>query len=201
MARAGISQEQVFEAIEGLMQDNHPVTVSSVRDKLGSGSYSTISTHLAAWRKVNEGRKASDYPDMPDTVDKAFKQVWAMAWKTSQDSIQAEREALALARKKMELESKDLEDEIARLEAENIAQADKIKKADDELSEKEKTLSDTQNAVNALKIENARLDERVKSSENLAGELKDELNRLHSRLQEATGKKTEPRGRKKTGAE
>jgi vacuolar-type H+-ATPase subunit I/STV1 len=188
MARAGISQEQVIEAIETLMQAGHPVTVSSVRDHLGSGSYSTISTHLAKWREANDNRKTPDYPDMPDNVDKAFRQVWAMAWKNAQETIQAEREALAAARKQMEQEQRDMEAEITRLEAESAAQGDEVKRGAALLSEKEKALSAAQNAINELKIDNARLDERSKSAENRAGELKEELDKLHTRFQEATEK-------------
>lgn len=43
-----------------------------------------------------------------------------------------------------------------------------------------------QNAVNELKIENARLDERSKSAENRAGVLEEELDKLYARFQEAT---------------
>ena len=188
MARTGITKEGVFEAIEALREDNHPVTVSSVRDQLGSGSYSTISTHLAAWREANDKSKSSDHPDMPENVNKAFRQVWAMAWKEAQSTIQAEREALALARQQMEQDRKDMAGEISRLEVENTAQGDKIKKEGELLSEKDKELSEAQNALNNLKIENARLDERAKSAESRAGELKEELDKLHDRLREVTEK-------------
>ncbi|MCK5354235.1 MAG: DNA-binding protein, partial [Methyloprofundus sp.] len=144
-----------------------PVTVASVRDHLGSGSYSTISTHLAKWREANDNRKAPDYPDMPENVDKAFRQVWAMAWKNAQETIQAEREALAAARKQMEQEQRDMEAEITRLEGQEAAQGAEIKKTGDLLSEKEKALSEAKNAKHGLEIDNARLSERITNSETL----------------------------------
>lgn len=151
MARTGISQEQVFEAVETLMQTGDSVTVSSVREHLGSGSYSTISTHLAKWREANDNRKTPDYPDMPDNVDKAFRQVWAMSWKNAQETIQAEREALVAARKQMEQEQQDMATEIARLETEAGAHADELKNLSLVLSDKENALSEAQNANNGLK--------------------------------------------------
>ena len=198
MARAGISKEHVFEAIEALISDRQSVTVSSVRDRLGSGSFSTISAHVAAWREANDNRKASDYPEVPETVDKAFRQVWGLAWKASQAGIAAGREGLALARQQMEQERHNMEAEILKLEALNAAQGDEIKKTGEHLTEKTNALSEAQNAVDDLKIENARLDERAKSLESRVGELKDELDKLHARLKEATTKaKAVPRSRKK----
>ena len=96
-----------------------------------------------------------------------------------------------------------MEDEIIRLEAQIAAQGDEIKKMDEELAEKTNALSAAQNAVNELKIENARLDERAKYSEKRAGELKDELDKLHARLKEVTTQaNSSPRSRqKKTGGQ
>ena len=88
----------------------------------------------------------------------------------------------------MEQEQRDMAAEITRLEAESAAQGDEVKKGVALLSEREKALSAAQNAINELKIENARLDERSKSAENRAGDLKEELDKLHARFQEVTEK-------------
>ena len=191
MARTGISKEQVTKAIEALIEDNHPVTVSSIRDHLGSGSYSTISTHLAKWREDNDSTKIAGHPDIPENVDKAFRSVWATAWKMAQEDIQSERETLAVARSQMEQEKRDMTAEISRLEIENTAQEEQLKQTIGELFIKSEELTVANNIVNDLRIENARLDERVKSAEGRAGELKEELDKLHIRFKEVTEKMTE----------
>jgi DNA repair exonuclease SbcCD ATPase subunit len=199
MARQGLSEQQVFNAAQALLDEGQNITVASIRDKLGSGSYSTISSHLAKWREANDNSKPADIPEMPASVDNALRHVWALAWKEAQALIKTEREGLSAAKREIEREKKDMAAEIARLEAEITTQGDELKNVRTNLAEKEKSLSEAQNANNNLKIENARLDERVKLLENRAGELKEELAKLHSRLQEATAKaKTAPRSRKKS---
>ncbi len=189
MARQGITQEQVFETAQVLLDEGQTVTVSALREKLGTGSYSTISAHLAKWREENSGRQPSDIPAMPSSVENALRHVWALAWKEAQRLIKTERDGLDAARREIEKEKKDMANEIARLEAQSIAQGDELKKAAETLEKRNNTLSDAQNALNGLKIDNARLDERVKSSEQRAGEFKEELDKLHTRLKEATGQK------------
>lgn len=175
MARIGLSEQQVFEAAEALLNEGQGVTVSAVRERLGSGSYSTINTHLGKWREAEGSRKPADIPDIPPSVDTALRHVWALAWKESQERTRAEREGLDSARRDMERGKKDMEAEIARLEALGDAQGDEIKKLEDLLAEQSKALSQAQNEKQALSVENARLDERVKAAENRAGELSGKL--------------------------
>lgn len=205
MARVGISEQQVIEAAEALLQAGQAVTVSAVREAIGSGSFSTINGFLAKWKEANADRKPTDVPDMPDSVSRAMRQLWASAWKEGQDGIKAEREALEAARRDMDRERRDMSNEIARLEAETAAQAEELAKLTETLTNKTKALESVEQAMNDLKIENARLDERAKAAEVRAGELRDELARLHARFQElanqakAAGKS--PRPSKKGGSE
>ncbi|MGR8932476.1 MAG: DNA-binding protein [Gammaproteobacteria bacterium] len=205
MARIGITEQQVFEAAEALLQEGRGVTVSSLRERLGSGSYTTISTHLSKWREVNDNRRPADIPEIPSSVDNALRHVWALAWKEAQDRIKAEREGLDAARREMEREKKDLEGEIVRLEAQLDAQGDEIKKTARTLAEKNTALSEAENAKQSLLLENVRLEERVKAAEDRAGELRQELDRLHERLQEFAATKAKPAARagsrKKSGPE
>lgn len=200
MARQGLSQEQIFTAAQTLLDRGQNVTVSAIRDTLGSGSYSTISTHLAKWREANDNTKPADIPSIPETVVQSMGQVWAVAWKEAQALIKAERDGLELARRDMEREKQDMDVEITRLEAENNVQGGQIESIESLLAEKEKALNAALASENQLKIDNARLDERVKLLESRAGELKEELGKLHSRLQEATAKtKVTSRTKKKSG--
>ena len=51
MARPGVTEKQVFEAIQALMAIDAKVTVESIRMELGHGSPNTINRHLRAWRQ------------------------------------------------------------------------------------------------------------------------------------------------------
>lgn len=51
MARKGITQAQVFNAADAISSTGQNPTVASVRAKLGTGSFTTITAHLRAWKE------------------------------------------------------------------------------------------------------------------------------------------------------
>lgn len=158
MARQGISEQQVIDAAEALAQEGQAVTVSAVRDRIGSGSYSTINDYLGKWREASAGRKTDGAPDMPESVGRAMRQLWAAAWKEAQDGIRTEREALETARRDMERERRDMTAEIARLETENTAQNETIHRLTDNLATKDEAIALKERQAHALQIENTRLE-------------------------------------------
>ncbi|MGH8549516.1 MAG: DNA-binding protein, partial [Methylococcales bacterium] len=106
MARAGITEQQVFEAAEALLQEGQTATVSAVRERLGTGSYSTINACLGKWREDNKNRSSADIPDIPPSVENALRHVWALACREAQERIKVEREGLESVRREMEREKK-----------------------------------------------------------------------------------------------
>ncbi len=50
MARPGVTESEVFEAIQSLLEIGAKITVESVRAELGHGSPNTINRHLRTWR-------------------------------------------------------------------------------------------------------------------------------------------------------
>ncbi|MCI0654422.1 MAG: DNA-binding protein [Methylococcaceae bacterium] len=195
MARAGITEQQVFEAAQGLLQEGQTVSVSAVRERLGSGSYSTINAHLTKWREDNNNRKPSDIPDIPSSVENALRHIWALAWKEALDPIKSEREGLETVRREMEREKKVMEAEIAGLETQSGVQAVEITRIGDALAEKVQDLDEAKTTNQTLSIENARLEERVKAAEGRAGDLRQELDKLHERLRELAAAKPETAAR------
>ena len=184
MARQGISEQQVIEAAEQLAQSGQAVTVSAVREVIGSGSFSTINGYLAKWKDSTDKGKAADVPDMPEAVGRAMRHLWGAAWNEAQSGIKAEREGLEAARREMERERRDMAQEIARLEAENAAQGDELAKVKAQLAVETAARSKAETELNAIKIENARLDERAKAAESRGDELRQELAQLNARFQE-----------------
>ncbi|MGV0950349.1 MAG: DNA-binding protein [Azonexus sp.] len=190
MARQGISEQQVIEAAEELTRDGQAATVSAVRGIIGSGSYSTIQGHLAKWKEGGANRPPADVPDMPEPVGKAARVLWSVAWKEAQHGVKGEREALDAARRDMERDRHDMTAEIARLETETTAQAEELARLREDLGEQAAALTKAGDSVNALQVENARLDERAKAAEGLGAELRQELGQLHSRFQELAARVT-----------
>jgi hypothetical protein len=194
MARVGITEQQVIEAAEGLAGSGQAVTVAAVRDALGgTGSYSTINPMLAKWREGSGGnRSGSDIPDMPETIGRAARAFWGAAWKEAQAGIQGERETLDAARRDLARERQDMTAEILRLEGENARQADELERLREAMAKAETARQEAKEAAQALRVENARLDERAKAAEALGVGLQGELDKLHTRFQEVAAKVAPP---------
>lgn len=118
MARPGIGPDRIIEVIKQLDAQGTEPTVTAVREKLGTGSFSTIGTVLADWRqsKVKEARPA--VPEPPETVRGLFGQLWAEAWNAAMRVHEPERQAFARDRQEYERGKTEMLAEIARLEAE-----------------------------------------------------------------------------------
>ncbi len=199
MARQGISKNQVHEAAAALRDEGIAPTVQAVRDRIGSGSFSTISGHLAEWKAENIAQGPADIPPMPDKVQGAFQQIWATAARSGQEAVETERQALEAMRREMDKERAEMGAEIRHLESaleEASGRADRTEKA---LSAAQEAGAGKDQQITQLQIDNARLDERVKAAETRGSELSDQLKDLHTKFAEAIKeKKTETTPRKKT---
>ena len=76
MARQGISEDQVFAAAHELREEGMTPTVQAVRERIGSGSFSTINAHLGAWKAQNAAQAVAAIPAIPEKVQAAFAQIW-----------------------------------------------------------------------------------------------------------------------------
>lgn len=100
----GITQEQVDQAADALLQAGERATVERVRDKLGTGSPNTITRMLDTWRLglADRLRQANDLPRLPEKIGQAMTTLWGQAVQHArehaQHEIQAERDALQQSR-------------------------------------------------------------------------------------------------------
>lgn len=103
-------------AVETLENDDAAVSVKSVREVIGSGSYTTISKHL---QEIEEERsRPLTAPDpiralLTETAD----HLWTEAVKTASQQFDAERSKLQAAVETAEKDSADAKSEIERLES------------------------------------------------------------------------------------
>lgn len=181
MARPGITREQVCEAANALAEEGIQPTVKLVRDRIG-GSFSTITPHLATWKDERGGKHVANIPDLPESVAAVCRTIWATAWKAGQDAIQTERDGLTSARRDMELERVELTHEITdletKLEAAETERDALARKALDVDQERTAALEE----VTKMRVENARLEERVANTEKRADELRAQVERLEGEL-------------------
>ena len=68
MGRPGIEPEKIREVISELDAEGKAISVTSIRERLGSGSYSTLSGVLAKWRKERAEAVLPTVPAIPEGV-------------------------------------------------------------------------------------------------------------------------------------
>lgn len=185
MARTGIDKPQVFEAAAALSEEGTRPTVQALRERIGSGSYSTISAHLAEWKAQHARPVNENIPPIPEGVQSAFARVWATAAKAAQDTLAQQREAFEVLRREMDSERADMAAEIKRLEAVLEEQARSGEKLTAEVDALKRDGQGRAEEVTALKIENTRLEEQRKAAQSRGDELKGQLDTLQAELASA----------------
>jgi hypothetical protein len=181
MARPGITREEVFATATALAEEGIQPTVKLVRDRIG-GSFSTITPHLAAWKDERGGKLVASVPDMPEGVASVCRTLWVTAWRAGQDAIQTERDGLASARRDMEQERAELTREITDLETKLDAVETERSTLAQKATEAEQARTIALDEVSKLRVENARLEERVANTERRAEELRAQVERLEREL-------------------
>jgi chromosome segregation ATPase len=126
-----ISKDDVFHAASALRKQGISPTNRNVREKLGGGSFKTLTPWLREWRGLQE--LADDIPvELSGVMDTAIRQLWAQA--KSGALLAHQGEASALKKRLAELtEEVELRDEMIDRLTEQLAQAEEAKSSGDEL--------------------------------------------------------------------
>ena len=114
MARTGIEEKDVYRVANELVESGQEPTLQAIREKLGSGSFATISAHLKKWRE--QKIKESPIPELPDALIVSLKQIWATAFREATAQFDSARLAWETERKKLADENENLLTEIQKLE-------------------------------------------------------------------------------------
>lgn len=181
MAREGITQAQVFNAADAISSAGQNPTVASIRAKLGTGSFTTITAHLRAW-KEQVITSEPETSDVPEEVTAALGRAAEIVWKAANEHFARELAALRKAADDTALkayaEADEARTEIERLEevVENdretiTAQVEHIQS----LTEQHAAL---RNIIESLKTERAELRAELKAADARIKEQSDLLRRL-----------------------
>jgi chromosome segregation ATPase len=102
---------------------------------------------------------------MPEKVQEAFTRIWATAARSAQEDVETQREALEAMRREMDKERAAMAEEIERLEKDLEETTTKAATLEEDLGAKRKAGQEKAEQVTALTIENARLEEQVKTAQ------------------------------------
>lgn len=142
MAREGITQAQVFNAADQISTDGQQPTVAAIRTKLGTGSYTTITAMLRAWKQAST--PADETLDVPQEVTEALQRAGQIVWKAAQDHFRHELATLktdtAKAIAHANATAEEAFAEIARLEAAQEVMTDRADQAEAALAETREAL-------------------------------------------------------------
>ena len=180
MGRLGVTKDDVFAACKTLVKAGAHLTVSNVREELGSGSYTTLLPLIDAFKSANKeaAAKAADgaggLPALPgDLGDQGSKFIQDIWW-----------QATAQANKRIEEVSTQFKKELAEMKTQLDAKAEELAHALTDITRVEKDLSTTKSES----------DEKTKGLSQKDGEigllksqLKDKDQELKALLERAIG--------------
>ncbi|AJE54195.1 DNA-binding protein [Paenibacillus polymyxa] len=124
-----ITKEQVFEAAEALAAAGKSTKVVNVREKLGRGSYSTITEYMREWRQARKAPATPKKEELPQSVLDLAGGLWTAVMGIATESLEGERQVLEQQREEMEEEQREA-----------IAFADNLLVEGEQLKEKLKEL-------------------------------------------------------------
>lgn len=188
---AVINKGKIREAIEELEAENKEVTVINIRERLGSGSYSTITDALAAWRSEQAQAVPPTVPEMPESLTPLLRRLWTEAWKTADGAHEAERQAcerekIEHDRLKAEMthEISRLEEELAEVNADRESLRATLKKADEELQHRELERAKAEASVGTLQAELTELRAESRKALDTVAAWAERASRAETRLDE-----------------
>lgn len=104
---SAITKEQVFEAADALSAAGMPTKVVDVRQKLGRGSFSTITEYMREWRQAHKAPVAPKKEELPQAILDLAGRWWSAALGVATESLEAERQLMDQQRQEMEEEQRE----------------------------------------------------------------------------------------------
>ena len=147
MARQIVTQQAVTEAAEALIVEGAEPSIVAVQARIGGGSYSTVKKFLDVWKqqRVEAATAAPETPAEVQAKGQEFARiVWALASREAQAEAQQAKDEAQAAVAAVRVELAEANNEIARLEGVEAAQAETIDQQAAKLREVELALAEAQ---------------------------------------------------------
>ncbi|GER08747.1 hypothetical protein GCM10007972_27630 [Iodidimonas muriae] len=166
MARAGVTYHDVAKAAEAIRSQHQEPTVDRVRERLGTGSKSTIAPLLKRWRSDN-GDDA-DVSGLPSDLVEVVKALHERVHQMAEHRIDESRQEFEALNEELRKELTDANNTIAQLTARQQDLDDQIARITEEKSLLGKSLEDAR--ISLVKVESQR-DEALERTNDLKGSI------------------------------
>ena len=174
---AAHTQEQVFEAADGLAANGQEISPNALRDVLGRGSFSTLSKHIEAWQQARRAAPVPVVLEMPESVKAAFAQCWQAAATEAGKEIAAIREKADAEIKAVKRRLDEAMGEVSRLEEGVESASIAVEGAQNALAT---VLAESQQAATAAAASEAALTATVEQMRQQIDAQQAELARVHA---------------------
>jgi len=169
------TKDQIWAAASALTEAGKNPTLAAVREQLGGGSYTDISSAMQTWRLNQQASTNPIREPAPSSIAERLNEfgseLWTVALELANNRLQSEREALEQARQETETirkETTSLADQLTS-ELENLKI--EILSHKDQLTQSRK---EAENARIAEQGTQTRLESSVRDIENLKAQVKEE---------------------------
>lgn len=125
MAQSGTTRDKVFEAADQLLELGIRPTQQNVRERIGSGSLTTINKALNDWWKTLGERitRHNQHPELPEAVLQVANQLWDRALAYAEHRFEDQRQGLAereaQLREQLALSVRDDRESLGELQTQN----------------------------------------------------------------------------------
>lgn len=151
MARNGISYSDVKQAIDEMQSEGLNPTIAGLRERLGTGSFTTISEHLKRWRSERQQQPmvAGGTP-APDNLNSMVQAVWQQAREDATKELESYKQEIQKTLDQAEEEKQQAIEQAVATNERNKWLEDKNNALLEEIRELEK-----QNGILTTKLENS----------------------------------------------
>ena len=117
MARIGINYDDVKHAAIHLLSQGIAPSVQKIREKLGTGSNTTIAEHLNLWREEYATKEIHHLPaNMPKELISAIDVLWQAAMEQAANQLAVTKKALSEQQEKLQQEKPLMEQKFVELQ-------------------------------------------------------------------------------------
>jgi archaellum component FlaC len=169
MARAGVTYHDVAKAAEAIKSQHQEPTVDRVRERLGTGSKSTIAPLLKRWRSQNG--EAADTTGLPNDLVEVVRSLHERVQQMADHRIEQTRQEFEALNDELRKELTNANNNIAQLTARQQDLDDQIARITEEKSLQGKSLENAR--VSLAKVESQRDEALARTNE-----LKESVNEL-----------------------